>query len=41
MQLLRPHLKMILLIGITTLLAACSSGGGDGNDDALEFFDNF
>ena len=61
MQLLRPHLKIILLIGITTLLAACnigslqcgediplttllapcSSGGGDGNDDALEFFDNF
>jgi hypothetical protein len=59
MQLLRPHLIIILLIGITTLLAACgdlqcgkdiplttllapcSSDGGDGNDDALEFFDDF
>ncbi len=59
MQLLRPHLIIILLIGVTTLLAACgdlqcgkdiplttllapcSSDGGDGNDDALEFFDDF
>ena len=33
MQILRPYLKSILLIGIATWLIACGGGGGGGDGD--------
>ncbi len=35
MDILRPYLKIILLIGITTWLAACGGGGGGGSTETV------